>query len=186
MQYISLSLFSTTTASNFQKLLSDTFNGGNVVRVLVHFFSPPLIFTLYLIVGRSHFVTAATNKKNVSFFYVSLYISVALFLVELRWPAAFFLFFSVFLFLYIPNLWTWQLSLILNTTRIQKQFLLSVFDSLAVSTLQDAGGYAISRQNNLELHLGCHTCWLSYFTLVCLWCSRAGLRSRDYQTFSDG
>ena len=26
-----------------------------------------------------------------------------------------------------------------------------------VSALQDAGGYAISRQNNLELHLGCHT-----------------------------
>ena len=36
----------------------------------------------------------------------------------------------------------------------------------------DTGGYAISRQNNLELHLGCHTCWLSYFTLVCLWCGR--------------
>ena len=35
---------------------------------------------------------------------------------------------------------------------------------------KDAGGYAISRQNNLELYLGCHTCWLSYFTLVCLWC----------------
>ena len=22
------------------------------------------------------------------------------------------------------------------------------------------------------LHLGCHTCWLSYFTLVCMWCGR--------------
>ena len=50
-------------------------------------------------------------------------------------------------------------------------------------------------QNNLELHFGCHTCQLSYFTLVCLWCgrtvSRAGgrsvdVRSRDYQIFSDG
>ena len=30
----------------------------------------------------------------------------------------------------------------------------------------------ISRQDNLELHLGCHTCWLSYFALVCLWCGR--------------
>ena len=29
-----------------------------------------------------------------------------------------------------------------------------------------------SNRNNLELHLGCHTCWLSYFTLVCLWCRR--------------
>ena len=47
------------------------------------------------------------------------------------------------------------------TTQMQKQFPLSVFvliDSLVVSTLQDAGGYAISLQNNLELHLGCHTC----------------------------
>ena len=47
------------------------------------------------------------------------------------------------------------------TTQIQKQFPLSVFvviDSLVVSALQDAGGYAISLQNNLELHLGCHTC----------------------------
>ena len=32
------------------------------------------------------------------------------------------------------------------------------FDSLVVSALQDAGGYAISLQNNLELHLGCRTC----------------------------
>ena len=26
----------------------------------------------------------------------------------------------------------------------------------------------------------CHTCWLSYFTLICLWCGRACVRSRDY------
>ena len=46
-----------------------------------------------------------------------------------------------------------------------KQFPLSVFvfiDSLVVSASQDAGGNAISRQNNLELHLRCHTCWLSF------------------------
>ena len=55
--------------------------------------------------------------------------------------------------------------------RIQKQFPLSVFvfiGSLVVSASQDADGYAISRQNKLVLYLGCHTCWLSYFTLVCL------------------
>ena len=54
-----------------------------------------------------------------------------------------------------------------------EQFSLSVFvfiDCFVVSALQDAGGCAISRQNNLELHLGCHTCWSSYFTLVYLWC----------------
>ena len=38
-----------------------------------------------------------------------------------------------------------------------------------------------SNQNNLELHLGCHTCWLSYFTLVCLWCGRtASERAYDH------
>ena len=45
--YISMPLFCTTTTWNFQKLLRYTFNGGNVVRVLVHFFSLPLIFTLH-------------------------------------------------------------------------------------------------------------------------------------------
>ena len=77
---------------------------------------------------------------------------------------------------------------------MQKQFLPSVFvfiDSFVVSALQDAGGYVISRQNNLELHLGCHSCRLSYFTLVCLWCGRTvsragGVQSHDYQIFSDG
>ena len=37
--YISLPLFCTTLTWNFQKLLSYAFNGGNVIRVLVHFFS---------------------------------------------------------------------------------------------------------------------------------------------------
>ena len=50
-------------------------------------------------------------------------------------------------------------------------------DSLVVSASQDAGSYATSRQNNLELHLGSHTCWLRYFTLVCLWCGRTVGRS---------
>ena len=49
-------------------------------------------------------------KKKMSPFFqlsdLSLQISVALFFVELRWPAADFLFFSVFLLLCIPNLWT--------------------------------------------------------------------------------
>ena len=59
--------------------------------------------------------------------------------------------------------------------KIQRQFLLSVFvfiDSFVVSALQDVGGNVISCQNNLKLHLGCNTCWLSYFTFVCLWCGQ--------------
>ena len=56
---------------------------------------------------------------------------------------------------------TINLSLILQTTRIQKQFPFFVFVFivyLVVSALHDSGGYAISRQNNLDLRLGCHTC----------------------------
>ena len=55
------------------------------------------------------------RQKNVSLVYFSLLIPVALFLVELRWPAAHFLFFSVFLLFYIPNFvdMTINLSLIL-------------------------------------------------------------------------
>ena len=45
--YISLPLFCTTTMWNFQKPLSYTFYGGNVVRVPLHSFSLPLIFTLH-------------------------------------------------------------------------------------------------------------------------------------------
>ena len=42
------------------------------------------------------------------------------------------------------------------------------------------------RQKSLELHLGWRTCWLSYFTLLHLWCGQTGgrsdERSRDYKT----
>ena len=153
--------------------LSYNFNGENVVRVLFHFFSLPLFFTLDLIGGRQYFsfchrrykiLMLFFHQKNVPFlFYLSLYISIAFFLIELRWPATYFLFFSVFLLRYIRNFvdMTINLSLILQTTRIQKQFPLSVFvyiDSLIVSALQDAGGYTIFLRNNLELIFGCYTC----------------------------
>ena len=46
------------------------------------------------------------SKKCPLVFYLSLELSVALFLVELRWSVPNFLLFSLFLFLYIPNLWT--------------------------------------------------------------------------------
>ena len=63
----------------------------------------------------SHFLTAATLKIFMLFFQgkknSALVLSPALdlcrfSLVELRWPVAYFLFFSVFLLLYIQNLWT--------------------------------------------------------------------------------
>ena len=77
--YISLPLFCTTTTWNFQKLLSYTFYGGNVVRVLVHFFFTAAHFHLALVAASiSHFVTAATklsccssNKKISPLFFIS-------------------------------------------------------------------------------------------------------------------
>ena len=112
-----------------------TFFGGNVVCVLVHFlfhfcsFSPCIggrqnsscchhrykIFMLFFQQKNSSFV----------FFYLSLQISVALFIVELRWPAVYFLCLSPALYSKFVYM-TINLSLILQTTRIQKQFPLSV------------------------------------------------------------
>ena len=82
------------------------------MRVLVHFFSLPLIFTLHwwpraflifsLPLQNCH-VVLPTQKMS-SLLFIS--VSVALFLVELHWPVAYVRFFSVFLLLYFPNLWT--------------------------------------------------------------------------------
>ena len=77
--YISLPLFFTTTTWNFQKLLSYTFFGGNVVRVLVHFVFTAAHFHLALVTASiSHFVTAVTkfsccssNKKMSPLFFIS-------------------------------------------------------------------------------------------------------------------
>ena len=82
---------------------------------LTFFFTAAHFHLALVAASNSHFVTAATkfsccssNKKMppLFFFNLSPQISVALFLVELRLPAAYFLFFSVFLLPYIPNLWT--------------------------------------------------------------------------------
>ena len=127
--YISLPLFCTTTTWNFQKLLSYMFYGGNVVRVPVHFFSLLLIFTLHWwpLAFLKIFMLFFQQNNVISFGFSSLTLNPCRpFLVELCWPAAHFLFSSVFLLhtyihtllarphgafqslLYIPNLWTWQ------------------------------------------------------------------------------
>ena len=85
------------------------FYGGNVVRVPVHFFSLLLIFTLHwwLLAFLKIFMLFLQQKNVVSFGFSSLTLNPCRpFLVELCWPAAHFLFSSVFLLLYIPNLWT--------------------------------------------------------------------------------
>ena len=90
---------------------------------------------------------------------------------------------SVFLFLYIVNFGAWQNTLDNTDTETISVFRLVFIDCFIVSALQDAVGHAIFRQKNLELHLGCHTCWLSYLTMVCLCCGLTdGRRSRDYKS----
>ena len=79
--YISLPLFCMTTMLNFQKLLSYTFFGRNVVRVVVEpFFSLPLIFTLhwwllaFLILSpllQNFLVVLPTKKCLLGFFFIS-------------------------------------------------------------------------------------------------------------------
>ena len=146
------------------------------------FFTAAHFYLALVAVSISHFVTAATkfsccssNEEMYVLFFISRYKSLSpFFSLSFAGLPLTFSFFFLALYSKFVNM-TIYLSLILQTTRIEKQFPLSVFvfiDSFVVSALQDAGGYAISRQNNLELHLGCHTCWLSYFTLVCLWCGR--------------
>ena len=76
--FISLPLFWTTTMWNFQKLLSSMFYGGNVVRVIVHFFFTAAHFHLALMVASiSHFFTTTTkfsccspNKKCLLCFFI--------------------------------------------------------------------------------------------------------------------
>ena len=105
--------FCTSTTWNFQKLLSYTFYGGNVVRVPVHFFSLPLVFTLhwwplaFLILSpplQNFHVVLPTKICLLCF--LSLFI--ALFLVWASLACRPLSYFSVFLLLYIPNLCTWQ------------------------------------------------------------------------------
>ena len=75
--YISLPLFYKTTTWNFHKLLSYTLYGGNVVRVLAHFFFTAAHFHLALVAASiSYFLTAATklsccscNKKISPLFF---------------------------------------------------------------------------------------------------------------------
>ena len=72
---------------------------------------------------------------------------------------------------------TINLSLTLKTTRIQKQFpvirfrIYWLFNCLSFTR---RGWLWDFPPKKLELQLGCHTFWLSYLTLVCLWCGWTG------------
>ena len=92
------------TTCNLQTLPSYTFYGGNVLR-LVHLFLMPFIYVLvaHFLITASKLSCCFSNKKMSPLFFIPRCCTVALFLVELRWPVAYFLFFSVFTFLYIHS-----------------------------------------------------------------------------------
>ena len=92
---------------------SYTFYGGNVVRVLIYYFLLPLILTFHqwplaflifsLPLQNSR---AVLPTKKCLLCCLSLALDLSPFFSLIRWPADYFLFFSVFLLLYFPNLWT--------------------------------------------------------------------------------
>ena len=125
------------------------------------------------------------------------------------WPLAFLIF--------SPQHWIWMFFFLQNSSPLFLVTCSSSFSVIHVSvnvknnaeteaTLllfflsKSLGGHVISFHIKPELRLGCHTCWLSYFTLVYLWSGRTGgraaggwvvgrsvgVRSRDHQIFSDG
>ena len=117
--YISLPFFCMTTMWNFQKLLSYMFYGGNVVLVVVTFFSLLLIFTLhwwslaFLIFSpllQNCHVVLPTKSVSLTWCLLSLFLCPSYSIFQICGYAI-------------------NLSLILQTTWIQKQFPLS-FSSL--------------------------------------------------------
>ena len=77
------------------------------------FFSLPLIFTSVAATVSLFFTTTTKfsrsfSNKNCLLCFLSLAVALcrSFFLFELCWPLASFIFFSIFLFLYIPNFWT--------------------------------------------------------------------------------
>ena len=114
------------------------------------------------------------QQKYVSFvFYLSLS---PFFSFELRWPAAHFLFslpFSCSIFLICAHDNLSKLKTLDNTdTESISAFRFRLYWLFCCLCFTRRRWLCDFPPNILELHLGCHTCWLSYFTLLCLWCGR--------------
>ena len=173
--YISLPFFCTTTTWNFQKLPGYTFFGGKVVLVFVRsFFSRRSLHPG----GPEHFSFSyrrykisccSSNKKCLLCLFLSLQLFFSLSFAGL---SPYFLFFSVFLFLYIPNFLGMTINLSLyfrQHGQLQKHFPLSVFvflDSLVVFASQDAG--ALPRQTDNLTFIN------NYHRLTCSGCTDGG------------
>ena len=163
------------------------------------FFFTAAHFHLALVAASiSHFVTAATkfsccssNKKMSPLFFISRSRSLSPFFslsfAGLPPTFSFSLSFSCSIFQICGHDNLSKLNTLDNTdTETISAFRFRLYWLFSCLCFTRRGWPCNSRHNNLKLLLGCHTCWLSYFISVCLWCGRTGVRSRDYQNFSDG
>ena len=104
------------------------------------------------------------------------------FLVELRWTVAYFLFFSVFLFLYFLNLWTWKLiqASYFRHHGCRNNFRFPFSLLTLKSKLFLLYKTRVAMRFPAKITSSCIRlpyCLLSYFTLVCLWYGRTGKRT---------
>ena len=163
-----------------------------VVCVLVHFFSLLLIFT-FVATSISHFLTAATKFSCCSSNKKCLTLALAVCRPFSRWASltcrllSLFLCLSLSLYYKFVNV-TIILSLLLWTTRIQKRFPLSAVVFIELSLLHKT---RVAKRFFSKIISSCiWICHLPYllielFMPVVLMDGRSGLRSRDYQNFSD-
>ena len=157
-----LPLFCTTTTWNLQKLLSDTFYGGNVVRVLVHFFfycrsiSPSALVAASI----SYFLTATTKlsccSSNKKCLLCCLSLSLDLCCPFSGWASLACRLLSLFLCLSLPLFSkfvdvTVNLSLIVQTTRIHgnnSRFPFSTLRSNDADVQRERKKKRFNKQNN--------------------------------------
>ena len=97
------------------------------------------------------------------------------------WPLTFLIF--------SPPLWNFHVFLHTKKVRFPSSFsVIHVSINIKNNVEKDTTLFFFSLQKSgrpydfLPLHLGCHTCWLSYFILVCLWCGRTVGRSLGWCT----
>ena len=188
--YISLPLFWTTRTWNFKKLLSYTLYGWNVILIPLHFFSMLLIFTLhwwplaFLILSPSlqnFHVVLPTQKCLLCFLSLALNPCRLFFSLSFDGlPPTFS--FSVFLVLYIPNLWTWP-----NLSKLTEYFRQHGYRNNFRFPVSSLLTLLLSLLYKRRVAIRFPAKITSSCIWVCLWyiCGADG-QSRDYHFFSDG
>ena len=152
--YISLTLLQRETSRNFLVRKFRTcscyiYFFHRRYKIFMLFFQQKM-FSLFFISLSSSSLSLFSCWASMSYPLLSLFLCLPLYVFQIRGH----------------NNWSKLIISTLDNTDTETISAFVFIDSLVICVSQDAGGYAIFRQNNLELHLGYHTFWLSYFTLV--------------------